>query len=107
MDIDYVAERIKSIESTEKRLVDFLDGVGHLVDTIHEAHINNTNDSIDKEKEIKNIVNTCYDDISYASVHLRRELKLLDIKLPLPPNLSKKASDLNNEKLKQLLNDKQ
>lgn len=52
---------------------------------------------------MKTLISKCYEDLSFASVHLRRELKLLELKLPLPSNLSKKASDVNNEKLKQLL----
>lgn len=112
MDSNYVAERIKSIQSTEQKLVEFLEGFSKLLESTHDAHanINHSNndddddhDDTDKEQEIKDIIDKCYTDISYASVHLRRELKLLDVKLPLPPNLSKKASDANNEKLKQLL----
>jgi hypothetical protein len=57
----------------------------------------------EQEKKMKQLIDNCYDDLSNASVHLRRELKLLELKLPLPPNLSKKASGTNNQKLKQLL----
>lgn len=65
----------------------------------------NTEAGVLDSEPVKEIIDKCYDDLSFASIHLRRELKLLDLKLPLPPNLSKKASDVNNEKLKQLLQD--
>lgn len=110
MDSSYVAERIQSIQSTEQKLVAFLEGFSNLLEATEKAHTDIDTDNAatgsdrEQEQEIKDIIDQCYTDISYASVHLRRELKLLDVKLPLPPNLSKKASDVNNEKLKQLLN---
>lgn len=102
----YVKERIGSIHETEKKLVSFLDNFAELLEKMHS--VQSVVDEAEQskaggEEEIKGLINECYDDISFASVHLRRELKLLDAKLPLPPNVSKKASDVNNDKLKHLL----
>ncbi|KAG0684416.1 hypothetical protein C6P42_002787 [Pichia californica] len=107
---DYVKERIDSIHQTELKLVSFLSNMAQLVDTVHDSHVNmisddNNNKSITESDKVKQLIGNCYEDLSFASVHIRRELKYLELKLPLPPNLSKKASDLNNEKLKQLIND--
>lgn len=123
-DLDYVKERLESIQETEQRLVSFLSSFSKLVDKIHDTHVEMTINDQDKKKSqdfdefdetddnndskdnnVKELINKCYDDLSFSSIHLRRELKLLELKLPLPPNLSKKASDINNEKLKQLIND--
>lgn len=105
-EIEYVRERLQSINDTERRLVSFLGNFATLIDTIHDKHVSliDGEQKQGREEQINELINNCYDDLSYSSIHIRRELKLLELKLPLPPNLSKKASDVNNQKLKQLLN---
>lgn len=108
---EYVKERLDSIQETEQRLVSFLATFAQVIEKMHDTHV----ELLDRDGEddggedgaeaqsVKTLISKCYEDLSFASVHLRRELKLLELKLPLPSNLSKKASDVNNEKLKQLL----
>ena len=107
-DTEYVRERLESIHETEQRLVSFLATFAQVVEKVHDTHVELLDKEGDEqeeedEKSVQSLVSKCYDDLSFASVHLRRELKLLEVKLPLPPGLSKKASDVNNEKLKRLL----
>lgn len=133
VDTAYVRERIRSIHNTEMKLVSFLDNFSQLLNSMHDIKVddNSTEDEdhhiqasdsdedmeIDGRKErksssltveeqetkMKQLIDNCYSDLSYASVHLRRELKLLEMKLPLPPNLSKKSVGANEKKLQQLL----
>lgn len=106
-DTEYVRERLDAIQETEQRLVSFLGTFAEVMEKVEETHV----ELLDKEagagdgdgETVQQLMSRCYEDLSFASVHLRRELKLLEVKLPLPAGLSKKASDVNNEKLRRLL----
>lgn len=101
-DTEYVQKRLESITETETKLVDFLDGFAVLLNKLHDKHNNLSKDNADCE-DINSTIDKCYDDLSYASIHLRRELKLLEMNLPIPSNLSKKATNINNDKLHKLI----
>lgn len=112
-----VRERIESIEKVERRLVGFLENYGRLLDAIQKEGKDQTSsggdgkeygdsdidDGGDNSDKAKQLIDKCYEDLSFVSINLRREMKLQQATLPLPPNLPKMAPDVNTNKLKSLL----
>lgn len=102
MDNTYINKRIESIHNTELTLISFLNNYSQLINKIEK--LNNGESHDNDTKEITSIIDQCYKDLSNSSISLRKELKLLELNLPLPYNLNKKSSNTNNNKLNTLLN---
>ena len=100
MDNTYINKRIESIHNTELTLISFLNNYSQLINKIEQLNNGENNDTT----EITSLIDQCYKDLSHSSISLRKELKLLELKLPLPYNLNKKSSNTNNNKLNTLLN---
>lgn len=87
-------ERIAAIEGAEENLVSFLSSFGKLLENPGNP---------DTEVNKKLIVD-CYTNLSDASIIFRRELKLLEQSLRVPPTLLKKDESATAKKLNSLLN---
>lgn len=93
-----IAERIESITVAENHMQQFLASFSDLLKAIHDNKENPQSPS-----EYKSIVDSCYSHLSSTAVILRREVKLRD-QIGVPPNLHKRATNINDDKIKQLLN---
>lgn len=86
-------ERITALEAAEDKLVSFLSSLGELLDNPGN-----------KDTEInKKHITDCYTNLSDASVIVRRELKVLQQSLQVPPFLSKKEQSATTNKLNSLI----
>lgn len=93
-----VAERIQSITQAETNLQQFLASFSELLNVIHD-----NKENPQSPKAYQALVDQCYSHLSAATVIMRRELKLKD-QIGVPPNLHKRATNINDDKINQLLN---
>lgn len=93
-----ITERIESITQAENHVQLFLASFSELLKVIHDNKENPQSVS-----EYKSIVDSCYSHLSSSAIILRREVKLRD-QIGIPPNLHKRATNINEDKINQLLN---
>lgn len=96
--IDNVRERIESITQAEVHMQQFLASYSELLKVVHD-----NKENPQAAREYKSIVDSCYAHLSSTAIIMRREMKLRE-QIGVPPNLHKRATNINQDKIKQLLN---
>lgn len=86
-------ERIAALEGAEEKLVSFLSSLGELLE----------NPGSSNTETNKHHITDCFTNLSDASIIVRRELKLLQQSLRVPPTLLKKDQSATTKKLNSLI----
>lgn len=105
---EYIKKRLDSLDDIDQHIVSFLGNMSETVDTLQR--LKQTNDTTLTDK-FKHNVNDSYADLSFAATHLRREIRFLGRRMQshknedgftmLPAQISKKATWVNNAKLRE------
>ncbi|GMM28522.1 hypothetical protein DAMA08_012380 [Martiniozyma asiatica (nom. inval.)] len=94
--------KLDEIHQIELHIGSFLDNFADLLNALHDDKATGASDN-DKHQEL---LTNCYKEINNMSDKLKNELNLLlENKNILPPHLHKKASNINNQKINNLLKD--
>ncbi|AOA61240.1 Hypothetical protein PP7435_CHR1-2654 [Komagataella phaffii CBS 7435] len=133
--LSYIKQRLDSLHDIDSKIAEILKNLANATKKLREGEeLASRNEDLPKlaeiKSEFKNYTHDFYGNLSNATIHLRKEIKLLDNQISgvyhrdslqkkeqsgtnydhsditiIPININKKATNLANDKLKQFIKD--
>ncbi|ODV83765.1 hypothetical protein CANARDRAFT_9328 [[Candida] arabinofermentans NRRL YB-2248] len=105
-DISFIKSRLDSLHSIDSKIVTLLDNLSSTVENLKDGKLTGDKQNVEN---FRDNMSQFYNNLSFTSINLRKEVKILDNRINsqlnnsnlLPIQVNKKATWVNEDKMKQ------